>query len=80
MLIEAPLLRLFWDVVETTQSTDWVTLSDLALGRMLLQQVSKRVLLSREESQSLALYISSRTQLIRDITDDCKPGYYAISV
>jgi len=69
MIIDPSMLRLFWAVVEDTQSHDLLTLSDTALVKTLVQQVSSRILLSGEEMCMLYDYIGSRTQLIRDLAE-----------
>jgi hypothetical protein len=68
-VMESSTLRLVWDVVEETQLTDLLTLPDTALIKLLLQRISRKVLLSGEEVCALYEYISSRIRLIRDIAD-----------
>lgn len=67
--MDSSTLRLVWDVVEETQLSDLLTLPDTALVKLLLQRISRKVLLSGEEVCTLYEYISSRTKLIRDIAD-----------
>lgn len=67
--MDSSTLRLVWDVVEETQSSDLLNLSDTALVKLLLQRISRKVLLSGEEVCNLYDYISSRTRLIRDIAE-----------
>lgn len=62
-------LRLVWDVIEETQNNDLLSLPDTALVKLLLQRISRRVLLNGEEVCNLYDYISSRTRLIRDIAE-----------
>jgi hypothetical protein len=75
MTIDPTLLRLLWIVIEDMQSQDLLTLSDTALAAVLLQQVSRRILLGGEEVCSLYAYVGSRLSLIRDIADcRCSEG------
>jgi hypothetical protein len=67
--MDSSTLRLIWDVVEETQEVDLSTLPDIALVKLLLQRISRKVLLSGEEVCALYDYISTRTRLIRDIAD-----------
>ena len=67
--MDSSALRLVWDVVEETQIKDLLTLPDTALVKLLLQRISRRVLLSGEEVCLLYDYISSRIRLIRDMAD-----------
>jgi hypothetical protein len=69
MIIDPSTLRLFWAVFEDTQSHDLLALSDTALVKMLLQEVSRRILLSGEEVCMLYGYIGDRRQLIRDLAE-----------
>lgn len=67
--MESSTLRLIWDVVEETQISELLGLPDTALVKLLLQRVSRKVLLNGEEVCILYDYISSRTRLIRDIAE-----------
>jgi hypothetical protein len=67
--MDSSALRLVWDVVEETQSGDLLGLPDTALVKLLLQRISRKVLLSGEEVCALYEYISSRTRLIRDMAE-----------
>ncbi|MEB3179075.1 MAG: hypothetical protein VKL59_08625 [Nostocaceae cyanobacterium] len=69
MIIDPSTLRLFWAVFEDTQSHDLLTLSDTALVKTLVQEVSRRILLSGEEVCMLYDYIDDRTQLLRDLAE-----------
>lgn len=69
MLNNPYLMRLFWTIVEETQSQELLTLSDTALAATLMQQVSRQVLMSAEEVSRLYDYIGSKLLLIRDIAD-----------
>lgn len=68
-MIDSAMLRLLWTVIEDSHSQDLLTLSDTALIAMLMQQISRRVLLSGEEVCSLYAYLSSKLTLIRDMAD-----------
>ncbi|MBF2051184.1 hypothetical protein HJG54_08945 [Leptolyngbya sp. NK1-12] len=63
------MLRLVWDVIEETQSSELLSLPDTALVKLLLQRISRKVLLTGEEVCHLYDYISSRIRLIRDIAE-----------
>ena len=60
-------LRLFWGVVEETQSSTLLRLNDTQLVKQLVWQVTNRLLLSSEETYALSDYIHTRTTLIRDL-------------
>lgn len=68
-MIDTALLRLTWSVIEDTHSPNLAELTDTGLVRLLLQRISKRVLLSGEEVCLLYDYVSSKTTLIRDMAD-----------
>jgi len=67
--IDTSLLRLTWLVIEETQSSNVLSLTDTGLVRLLLQRISDRILLSGEEVYLLYDYISSKTTLIRDMAE-----------
>lgn len=67
--IDTSLLRLTWSVIEETQSPNLLSLTDTGLVRLLLQRISRQILLSGEEVYLLYDYISSKTTLIRDMAD-----------
>lgn len=67
--MDSSTVRMVWDVIEETQSGDLINLPDTALVKLLLQRISRKVLLNGEEVCSLYEYISSRTRLIRDIAE-----------
>lgn len=67
--MDSSTLRLVWNVVEETQDIDLSALPDTALVKLLLQRISRKVLLNGEEVCALYDYISARTRLIRDIVD-----------
>lgn len=67
--MESSMLRLVWNVIEETQSGDLLMLPDIALVKLLLQRISRRVLLNGEEVCTVYEYISKRTRLIRDLAE-----------
>ncbi len=67
--MESSMLRLVWNVIDETQSGELLALPDIALVKLLLQRISRRVLLSGEEICTIYEYISKRTRLIRDIAE-----------
>ncbi|MBF2029800.1 MAG: hypothetical protein IGS48_24105 [Oscillatoriales cyanobacterium C42_A2020_001] len=69
MRLDPSMIRLIWSVIEETQTMHLLSLTDTGLVRLLLQRVSKRILLNGEEVCELYDYISSRTTLIRDMAD-----------
>lgn len=69
MMTNPSMLRLLWAVIEEMPSHDLLILSDTALISKLLQNISKKVLLSGEEVGILYGYIGSRISLIRDMAD-----------
>ena len=66
-LINSKMLRKLWSVVEQTQTSTLVGLSDPDLVHQLLRQLDSQEVLSSEEINSLNTYLFSRTQLIRDL-------------
>lgn len=67
--MDSSTLRLIWDVIEETQNNELLNLPDTALVKLLLQRISRKLLLSGEEVCLLYDYISTRTRLIRDIVE-----------
>jgi len=67
--IDTSLLRLTWLVIEESQSPNLLALTDTGLVRLLLQRISKQILLSGDEVCLLYDYISSRISLIRDMAE-----------
>ncbi|MDX2239157.1 MAG: hypothetical protein NW224_00560 [Leptolyngbyaceae cyanobacterium bins.302] len=67
--IDTSLLRLTWSVIEETQTSSLLSLTDTGLVRLLLQRISRRILLSGEEVYLLYDYISSKITLIRDMAE-----------
>jgi hypothetical protein len=67
VLISSSMLRLTWAVIEETHCSDLLSLTDTGLVKMLLQKISRKILLSGEEVCALYDYLSARTSLIRDL-------------
>ncbi|BAY18921.1 hypothetical protein NIES2109_55350 [Nostoc sp. HK-01] len=66
-LVNSKILRQLWVVVEQTQSSTLLGLSDKDLVKLLLGQIESNKVLDSEETLSLTDYIYSRTLLIRDL-------------
>lgn len=66
-LVNSKILRQLWAVVEQTQSSTLLGLSDTDLVKLLLGQIESNKVLNYEETCSLTDYIRSRTVLIRDL-------------
>lgn len=66
-VVNSNILRQFWAVVEQTQSSTLLGLSDPDLVNLLLRQIESNKVLNYEETCSLTNYILSRTLLIRDL-------------
>jgi succinate dehydrogenase flavin-adding protein (antitoxin of CptAB toxin-antitoxin module) len=64
------LIRRFWSLVETTQTSTLLNLSDADLVHWLLRQFESQQRLNLAESNFLREYVSSRLSLIRDIAKD----------
>jgi hypothetical protein len=69
MTLDPNLVRLLWSATEDISSYELLRQSDAALVAMLLQQVSRRILLNREDIGNLRTYIGASLPLIRDIAD-----------
>jgi hypothetical protein len=65
--MNSSILRQLWTVVEETQSSVLLKLSDTDLIKQLLRQLDIKNPLSGEETCIVSAYISSRTSLIRDL-------------
>jgi len=65
--INSKTLRQIWSLVEQTQSSALLRLSDTDLVKQLLKQLNSQQALSSEEINSVNSYLSSRTNLIRDL-------------
>jgi hypothetical protein len=63
------MLRLIWTVVEEIPSNKLLMLTDTALVKLLLQQITRKILLSGDEVCALYSYISLKTSLIRDLAE-----------
>lgn len=60
-------LRQVWSVIEETQSSLLLRLSDTELVKQLLNQLDSRNPLTQEETIAVRGYLHSRTSLIRDL-------------
>ncbi|MER3434306.1 MAG: hypothetical protein C4288_12980 [Leptolyngbya sp. ERB_1_1] len=69
MLISSSTLRLIWTTVEEASPSDLLSFSDTALVKLLLQQISRKILLGGEEVCALYDYLGSKMSLIRDIAE-----------
>ncbi len=66
-MIDSSILRSLWAIIEETQATILLGLSDTDLIQQLLRQLENRKILSGEETNTVSAYIRSRTSLIRDL-------------
>ena len=62
-------LRNFWYLVEKTNSSSLLNLSDMDLVNHLLRQLENQQLLNLEENDITSDYIYSKITLIRDLAD-----------
>ena len=69
MLINSSMLRLTWAVIEEIPSSELLALADTALVKLILQQLTRKILLTGEEVCVLYSYIGSKTTLIRDLAE-----------
>ncbi|WP_414756309.1 hypothetical protein [Anabaena sp. CCY 9910] len=65
--VNSKTLRQIWSLVEQTQSSTLLRLNDTDLVKQLLRQLNSQQALSIEEINSVNSYLSSRTNLIRDL-------------
>ncbi|WP_242040258.1 hypothetical protein [Anabaena subtropica] len=65
--MNSQILRQIWSLVEQTQSSTLLKLSDTDLVKQLLMQLDSQQALSCEEINSVNSYLFSRTNLIRDL-------------
>jgi hypothetical protein len=65
--VNSKTLRQLWALVEQTQSSKLLRLSDSDLVKQLLTQLNSQQVLSTEEISSVNSYLWSRTNLIRDL-------------
>ncbi len=63
------LLRKVWTVIENTQASVLLELSDRDLIKQLLSQLSIQQSLSQEESHLLNVYLHRKMPLIRDLAE-----------
>ena len=69
MVINSSTLRLIWAVIEEIPSGELLALADTALVKLILQQITRKIMLTGEEVCVLYGYIGSKTTLIRDIAE-----------
>jgi hypothetical protein len=67
--MEPSTLRLVWHAIEETRSHELLELADNVLVKQLVQKIGNKVLLDTEEARAVTHYLSSRTALIRDLTE-----------
>ena len=63
------LMRKVWTVIDNTQASVLLELSDRDLIKRLLSQLSTQQSLSQEESNLLNVYLHRKIPLIRDMAD-----------
>ena len=63
------LLRRVWTIIENTQASVLLELSDRDLIKQLLSQLSIQQSLSQEESHLLNVYLHRKMPLIRDLAE-----------
>ncbi len=63
------LLRRVWTIIENTQASVLLELSDRDLIKQLLSQLSIQQSLSKEETHLLNVYLHRKMPLIRDLAD-----------
>ncbi len=61
------ILRQLWSVIEETQASVLLRLSDTELVKQLLNQLDSRNPLTNDEITTISGYLHSRTSLIRDL-------------
>lgn len=61
------ILRQFWSLIETTQSSVLLGLDDTNLVQWLLRQMRQERSLNLDEATALSAYIRARLPLIRDL-------------
>jgi hypothetical protein len=67
--MDASTLRQFWSLIEETQVTLLLRLSDSDLVKYFLRQLSDKAFLNGEQMDWMSTYIYSKTALIRDLAD-----------
>jgi hypothetical protein len=65
--MSSSILRQLWTVIEETQTTVLLRLSDMDLVKQVLNQLGSKTTLSSEEISTVSVYLLSRTSLIRDL-------------
>lgn len=66
-IMNISILRQFWSLVETTQPATLLNLDDDSLVERLIAQLTAEHPLCRQETQTVDVYIRSRTPLIREM-------------
>ncbi|MBW4672029.1 MAG: hypothetical protein KME60_32540 [Cyanomargarita calcarea GSE-NOS-MK-12-04C] len=66
-ILDSSILRQIWAVIEETQTSVLLKLSDPDLVNQLLRQFNGTKALSSEEVSSVSAYLYSKTTLIRDL-------------
>lgn len=61
------IMRLFWSVIEASQTKTLLQLDDASLVQWLIKQTTDRASLDCRETDFLSDYIKSRLPLIRDL-------------
>jgi hypothetical protein len=74
--IKPGLLRQFWTVVETTQTTLLLNLDDPSLVQQLTHELKTQQTLDLDEAKAVNHYIQSKLPLIRDMAQSrLSPGF-----
>ena len=61
------ILRQLWAVIEASQTSAMLRLSDADLIQQLLYQLNLKQCLTQEELNTITQYLCSKTSLIRDV-------------
>lgn len=67
--MNSSILRQLWSLIEETQSSTLLKLTDAELVVQLLQRLEAKKSLSVEDNSLASAYIRSRTSLIRDLAE-----------
>lgn len=67
MSMDSSTLHQLWLVVEETQTTQLLRLSDRDLIQDIIERLDDRKPLTRDEAKVISSYLQARTLLIRDI-------------
>lgn len=74
MAVNSSIIRLIWSVIEETPTRELASLTDTALIKLLIQQASRKILLSGEDVCDLYEYLGARIMLIRDMAESRSVG------